>query len=65
LIGSGLSEDNSPTSCVLVLLMAIDFAVVVVVVLGVPCPPFVTKGVGITRKVSESVTIVILVGLYL
>jgi hypothetical protein len=45
--------------------MAIDFAVVVVVVLGVPCPPFVTKGVGITRKVSESVTIVILVGLYL
>jgi hypothetical protein len=34
-------EDNSPTSCVLILLLAID---VVVVVQGCPCPPFISKG---------------------
>jgi hypothetical protein len=30
-----------------------------------PCPPFISKGARVTRKVPESVTIVVLVGLYL
>jgi hypothetical protein len=44
--------------------MAID--VVLVVIFGV-ChwPPFVSKGAGVTRKFPESVTIVVLVELYL
>jgi hypothetical protein len=42
-------------SCVLVLLGAID-VVVVIVVWGCPCPPFMFKESGVTRKVNESVT---------
>jgi hypothetical protein len=37
-------------ACVLVLLVAID-VVIVVVIWGCPCPPFISKGVGVTRKV--------------
>jgi hypothetical protein len=64
LTGSTLSEDNSPMTCVLVLLMAIDIFVDLVVG-GCPCPPFISKGIGVTRKVLESITIVVLVELYL
>jgi hypothetical protein len=42
--------------------------VVVVVVPGVwrcLCPPFISKGARVTRKVPGSITIVVLVGLYL
>jgi hypothetical protein len=53
-------------SCVLVLFVAIDVVVVFVFVFGgCPYPPFISKGVGVTRKVSKSVMIVVLVGLYL
>jgi hypothetical protein len=39
------------------LVMAIDVVVVVVLVIwGCPCPPFISKGVGVTRKVTEVVT---------
>jgi hypothetical protein len=55
-------EDNSPTSCVLILLLAID---VVVEVQGVPLPSFYIQGVGVIRKVPKLVTIVVLLGLYL
>jgi hypothetical protein len=51
-------------SCVLVLLGAI----VVWLCLsfgGFPYPPFIYKGVGVTRKVSGSVTIIVQVGFYL
>jgi hypothetical protein len=41
------------------------FVVVVVGVLGCPYPPFISKGVGVTKKIFGSVTIVVLVGLYL
>jgi hypothetical protein len=51
-------------SCVLVLLMAIN-VVVVLVLWVVPLHSFYIQGVGVTRKVPESVTIVVLVGLYL
>jgi hypothetical protein len=47
-------------SCVLVLLMVIDVAVVLVL-WGCSCPPFISKGVEVTRKVPESVIIVVLV----
>jgi hypothetical protein len=63
LIDSGLLQDNSPTLCVLILLVAID--VVVVFSLGWCDPPFISKRARVTRKVPESVTIVVLVGLYL
>jgi hypothetical protein len=58
-------EDNSPTSCVLVLLLAIDMVVVVVrlVLTSSSCPfggastsPFISKGAKVTRKVTEWVT---------
>jgi hypothetical protein len=49
--------------CVLVLLMAID--VVVVVVWGCPYFPFISKRVRVSRKVPESVIIIVLLGLYL
>jgi hypothetical protein len=56
-------------SCVFVLLMAIDVVVIVVLVdlsFGeCLCPSFTSKEVGVTSKVPESVTIVVLVGLYL
>jgi hypothetical protein len=39
--------------------------VVVVVLWGCPCPSFYIYGGKITRKVSESVTTVVLIGLYL
>jgi hypothetical protein len=32
---------------------------------GYPCPPFISKEAGVTRKVPGLVTIVVLVGLYL
>jgi hypothetical protein len=47
----------------LVMLMSID--IVVDVVVGCPCSPFISKGEGFIRKVSESVIIVVIVGLYL
>ncbi len=50
-----LPEDNSPTSCVLVLLMAID-AVVEVFPWGYLYPSFYIQGGEVTRKVTESVT---------
>jgi hypothetical protein len=65
LIGSGLPEDNSPTSCVLVLLMAIDVVVIIVILVltstsspsrGASTPPFISKGGEVTWKVTESVT---------
>jgi hypothetical protein len=40
--------------------MVIDI-VVVVILWGCLCPPFVSKETGVTRKVPELVTIVILV----
>jgi hypothetical protein len=43
--------------------MAID--VVVLLLWGLPYPPFISKGVEVIRKVPESVTIVVLIGLYL
>jgi hypothetical protein len=46
-------------SCVLILFMAIDVVVVVVLVLwggGVPLLSFYIQGVGVIRKVTESVT---------
>ncbi len=52
--------DNSHTSCVLVLLMAIGVVVEVVLTCpfgGASTPPFISKGVEVTRKVTESVTI--------
>jgi hypothetical protein len=48
-------EDNSPTSCVLVLLMAID-VVLDLSPRGASTPPFISKGGDVTRKVTESVT---------
>jgi hypothetical protein len=48
-MGSGLPEDNSPTFYVLVLLMAI---VVAVVLWGASTPPFTSKGVEVTKKVT-------------
>jgi hypothetical protein len=44
--------------------MKID-VVLVVVLSGVPLPFFYIEGVGVTRKVSESFTIVVLLELYL
>jgi hypothetical protein len=59
-------------SYVLVWLMAIDVVVIVVIVVLVDlsfgeclCPSFISKEVGVTSKVPESVAIVVLVGLYL
>jgi hypothetical protein len=52
---------DSPTSCVLVLLGAID---VVIIVWGCPYPPFISKEVGVIRKVPGLVTIVVQIGLY-
>jgi hypothetical protein len=51
-------KDNSPMSCVLVLLMAIGVAVEVVDLSprGASTPPFISKGGEVTRKVTESVT---------
>jgi hypothetical protein len=37
---------------------------VVLVVWGCLCPHFISKGAGVSRKVSELVTIVVLVWLY-
>jgi hypothetical protein len=50
-------EDNSPTSCALVLLMAIG-VVFVLVVVPLEClyPSFYIQGGKVTRKVTESVT---------
>jgi hypothetical protein len=51
--GSILSEDNSPTSCVLVLLGAID--VVVALPPRVPLPLILYQGGEVIRKVTESI----------
>jgi hypothetical protein len=55
LIGSGLPKDNSATSCVIVLLGAID-VVVVVVPWGCLYPSIYIQGGEDTRKVIELVT---------
>jgi hypothetical protein len=47
--------DYSPTSCVHVLVMAIDI-VFLVLPLGASIPPFISKGDEVTRKVTELVT---------
>ncbi len=54
--GMGLLEDNSSTSYVLVLLMAIDIAVVLLIVVRL-YPSFYIQGGEIIRKITESVTI--------
>jgi hypothetical protein len=46
---SGLLDDNSPTSNVLVLLMAIVLSVFVVF-RGSSTPPFISKGVRLQRR---------------
>jgi hypothetical protein len=51
----GLPEGNSPTSYVLVLLMAIA-VVFLVLPRGASMPPFISKGGEVTRKVTELVT---------
>jgi hypothetical protein len=58
-MSSDLSEDNSPTSCILILLMAID--VVVIIVGGAIALLLYIQGGRVTRKVRESVTIIVLV----
>jgi hypothetical protein len=45
------------------LFMIID-VVIVLILLWCPCPPFISKGVGVIRKVSWPATIVILIVLY-
>jgi hypothetical protein len=50
-------------SCILLLLMIIN--VVVVVFRGYPGPLFISKWARVIRKVPESITIVVLVGLYI
>jgi hypothetical protein len=52
LTGSGLPEDNSHTSCVLVLLRSIDVAVLL---LGVSISSFISRG-EVIRKLTKSVT---------
>jgi hypothetical protein len=51
--GSGLPEDNSHMSCVLVFLMAID---IIVLLVGCLYPSFYIQGGEVTKKVAESVT---------
>jgi hypothetical protein len=58
--GSSLPEDNSPTSCILILLMAIGVVVVVVYrtcfdlsFWGASTPPFISKGGGGGRGYNE------------
>jgi hypothetical protein len=46
--GLGHLEDNNPTSCVLLALLFHDLQ-------GTPTPPFICKGCGVTREVTESV----------
>jgi hypothetical protein len=58
-------EDNSPTSCVLIFLVAISVMVVVVLLWGASTPPFISKGGEVIRKDPELVIIVVLIGLYL
>jgi hypothetical protein len=48
--------------------MAIDIVVVLLVLVpvwGVSLPSFYIQGGGVTRKVPESITIVVLIGFYL
>jgi hypothetical protein len=65
-IGSGLLEDNNPMPYVVVLFVAIDVVVVVVTCpLGCLYPSFYIQGGEVTKKVTELVTTLSRLGLYL